>query len=120
MIMGFFDKLKRKKKIGNWEDAYIAAPNFYEKPDGTPFGAIALTEGTETVLPKSPQNRYRVDGKAVSEWKLVFVSTRKDAVIGDADYFAALNNMQEYILDSKEDTVLVKGLSFSELKRLIG
>lgn len=68
MIMGFFDKLKRKKKIGNWEDAYIAAPNFYEKPDGTPFGAIALTEGTETVLPKSPQNRYRVDGKAVSEW----------------------------------------------------
>lgn len=118
--MGFFDKLKRKKKIGNWEDAYIAAPNFYEKPDGTPFGAIALTEGTETVLPKSPQNRYRVDGKAVSEWKLVFVSTRKDAVIGDADYFAALNNMQEYILDSKENTVLVKGLSFSELKRLIG
>ena len=68
MIMGFFDKLKKKKKIGNWEDAYIAAPNFYEKPDGTPFGAIALTEGTETVLPKSPQNRYRVDGKAVSEW----------------------------------------------------
>ena len=61
--MGFFDKLKRKKKIGNWEDAYIAAPNFYEKPDGTPFGAIALTEGTETVLPKSPQNRYRVDGR---------------------------------------------------------
>lgn len=45
--MGFFDKLKRKKKIGNWEDAYIAAPNFYEKPDGTPFGAIALTEGRQ-------------------------------------------------------------------------
>ena len=118
--MGFFDKLKRKKKIGNWEDAYIAAPNFYEKPDGTPFGAIALTEGTETVLPKSPQNRYRVDGKAVSEWKLVFVSTTKDAVIGDADYFTALNDVEKYALDSFKDSVLVKGLSLSELESLRG
>ena len=118
--MGFFDKLKRKKKIGNWEDAYIAAPNFYEKPDGTPFGAIALTEGTETVLPKSPQNRYRVDGKAVSEWKLVLVSTTKDTIIGDADYFTALNDVEKYALDSKKDSVLVKGLSLSELESLRG
>lgn len=118
--MGFFDKLKGKKEIGDWENAYIAAPKFYEKPDGTPFGAITLTEKTETVLPKSPQNEYRIDGKAVPEWRLVFVSTTKDAVIGDADYFAALSNMQKYALDSKEDTILVKGLSLSELKHIIG
>ena len=47
--MGLFDKLKGKKETADWSNAYIATPNFYGKPDGTPFGAIALTEGTETV-----------------------------------------------------------------------
>ena len=88
--MGLFDKLKGKKETVDWSNAYTATPKFYGKPDGTLFGAIALTEGTETVLPKTPQNEYRVDGKVVSEWKLVLVSTTKDTIIGDADYFTAL------------------------------
>ena len=86
----------------------------------TPFGAIALTEGTKTVLPKSPQEKYLVDGKVVSEWKLVLVSTTKDTIIGDADYFMALKNIEKYALDSKEDSILVKGLSLSELECLRG
>lgn len=38
--MGLFDKLKGKKETADWSNAYIATPNFYGKPDGTPFGAI--------------------------------------------------------------------------------
>lgn len=117
--MGLFDKLKGKKAV-DWSNAYIAIPKFYGKSDGTHFGAIALTEGTETVLPKTPQNEYRVDGKIVSEWKLVLVSTTKDTIVGDADYFTALQNVEKYALDSKKDCVLVKGLSLSELKSLRG
>ena len=64
------NKLKGKKETVDWSNAYTATPKFYGKPDGTPFGAIALTEGTETVLPKTPQNKYRVDGKVVSECEL--------------------------------------------------
>ena len=118
--MGLFDKLKGKKETVDWINAYTATPKFYGKPDGTPFGAIALTEGTVTVLPKTPQNEYRVDGKVVSEWKLVLVSTTKDTIIGDADYFTALNDVEKYALDSKKDSVLVKGLSLSELESLRG
>lgn len=77
-----------------------------------------MTEETETVLPKTPQNEYRVDGKMVSEWKLVLVSTTEDMIIGDADYFTALKNVEKYVLDSKKDSVLVKGLSLSELESL--
>lgn len=65
--MGLFDRLKGKKETADWSNAYVATPKFYGKQDGTPFGAIALTEGTETILPKSPQNQYAVNGKAVSE-----------------------------------------------------
>ena len=118
--MGLFDKLKGKKEIVDWSNAYVATPKFYGKPDGTPFGAIALTEGTETVLPKLPQNEYRVDGKMVSEWKLVLISTTKDVIIGDVDYFAALKNVEKYSLDSKKESVLVRGLTLSELESLRG
>ena len=118
--MGLFDKLKGKKEIIDWSNAYVAAPKFYGKPDGTIFGAIALTEGTETVLPKSPQNEYKVDGRTVSEWKMVLISTTKDTIIGDADYFIALKNIETYLLDSKKEAVLVKGLTLSELESLKG
>ncbi len=115
--MGLFDKL-RGKKVVDWSNAYIAVPKFYEKPDVAPFGVITLTEGTETILPKLPQNEYKVDGKVVTEWKLVLVSTTKDMVIGDAEYFTALKNIEKYSLDAKQDTILVKGLSLSELESL--
>lgn len=51
----------------------IATPECYGKPDGTIFGTIALTEVTETVLPKLPQNHSWIDGKEVSEWKMVIL-----------------------------------------------
>ena len=44
--MGLFDRFKGKKTV-DWSAAYTAEPKFYGRPDGTPFGAIALTEGTE-------------------------------------------------------------------------
>lgn len=118
--MGFFSKLKGKREIVDWSHACVAAPKFYGKPDGTPFGAIALTEGVETVLPKLPQNEYRVEGQVVSEWKMVLISTTKDSIIGDSDYFTALKNIEKYTLDSKQDSILVKGLSLSELENLRG
>ena len=43
LSMGLFDKLKGKKESVDWSDAYNATPKFYGKPDGSPFGAIALT-----------------------------------------------------------------------------
>lgn len=116
--MGLFDKFKGKKETVDWSNAYIATPKFYEKSDGTVFGSIALTEDTETILPKLPQNKYLVYGKPVSEWKLVLVSITKCDVIGEEDYFKALKNLEKYSLASKKDSILVKGLSLSELESL--
>lgn len=71
-------------------------------------------------MPKLPQNEYRVDGKVVSDWKLVLVSTTKNAIIGDVDYFTALKNVEKYSLDSKKESILVRGLTLSELESLRG
>lgn len=41
-------------------------------------------------------------------------------IIGDADYFIALKNIEKYLLDSKKESILVKGLTLSELESLKG
>ena len=113
--MVFFDKLK---KSIDWNDSYNVTPKFYRKPDGSLFGAIALTEDTKTVLPKKPHLEYKVDGKLITEWKLVLVSTSKETIIGDSDYFAALKKIEqsEYSLDANKSAILVKELSLEELE----
>ena len=50
----------------------------------------------------------------------VFLIGSNHTIIGDADYFTALNDVEKYALDSKKDSVLVKGLSLSELESLRG
>lgn len=116
--MGIFSKFKKEKSFVDWSNAYTATPKFYGKPDGSPFGAIALTEGTETILPKNPQNEYAVDGKKVFDWKMVFVSTTEDSIIGDCDYFTALQKLETYMVDSNANTILIRGLSLEELKSI--
>ena len=115
--MGLFDN---KKESVDWSDAYNATPKFYGKPDGSLFGAIALTEGTKTALPKNPQLEYNVNGKSVAEWKSVLVSTSKDTIIGDADYFVVLKKVEQYSHDTNKNAILVKELSLVELESLKG
>lgn len=110
--------LDKQGKTIDGSDAYIAKPHFYRKPDGGVFGAISLTESTETILPKNPQAGYQIDGKFVSEWKLVLVSISGDAIVGETDYVSALKKAETYILDENETSILLRGLSLAELKGL--
>lgn len=116
--MGLFDKFKKKKTPADAGEnsAYMRNPNFYTDRDGAVFGAFALTRGTDTVLPKRPQNQYLIEGKQVSQWRILFVSIVKQGVIGDSDYFTALNKLENYSSNFDENHILVRGLTLAELK----
>lgn len=107
---------KRKKQL--WDTAYIAKPNFYTDQNGSIFGAFALTENTTTILPNNPQRNYQVDGKSVTDWRLVFVSTTEDAILFELNYFEAFTCLEEYIIDHDSKSTLIKGLSFEEIRSI--
>ena len=116
--MSLFDRFKKKKPVVDWRGAYIADPKFYGKSNGELFGTITLTEGTRTILPRSPQEKYTVDGKIVLDWRMVLVSTSTQRVMGDIDYLTALRKIKAYTLDAEGESILVRELSLQELESL--
>lgn len=104
-----------------WDDGcpWPSKPKFYEKPDGSIFGAVPLIEGVKTALPKDPKSKYQVDQKPVTQWKLVFISTSKDQVLHAFDYAEGLAKIRSKVLEEQGDMILVKGLSLAEMEQLI-
>lgn len=103
----------------DWEWAYKANPRFYNNSEKVPFGVLALTEATRTVLPKDPQDQFLFQGNTISKWRILFVSLTNDDVFGDSDYFEIMSKLDRYILDSDQDSILVRGLTLKEMERLI-
>ena len=104
----------------DWEIAYKASMRFYEKPDGEHFGAFALGEKTETVFPVSPKAKDPAGGGDISKWRMAFVSLTNGDVAGDRDYFETLADLEPYIIDRNEESVLVRGLTPEEFESLAG
>ena len=105
----------------DWEQAYVADPHFYTRPNGALFGAFALNEGIETILPKRPFERYQPDGHTVTEWRLLLYSKTKGDVIGDTDFYAAIRRLGigGYIADENDTHFLIRGLTLTELDALM-
>lgn len=105
----------------DWTTAYVSAPRFYTRPDGTPFGVMTINEGIETIMPKLPHQRYQPEGKTVSEWRILLYSRTRGDVIGDTDFYAAMRKlvMGGYILDDNGENVLIQALTLTELDALM-
>lgn len=116
--MGLFDILK-KKENNDWNNAYVGKPNFYNGTDGKPFGAFALTEDTLTSFPKNPRLLYKVDNTEVDKWKLMLVSTTNNGVLGDLNYYDAINKLMKFVIDEKDNNILIKGLTLEELYEVL-
>ena len=127
--MGLFDRFKGQKGTEGpkapeaapevWENAFKANINFYGKEGEETFGALVLTEGTETILPTAPWEKYGLDGKPVADWRLVLVSITDQGIIGMLDYRTAMEKLGPYIQDRREGLVLTGGLSLGELEGLL-
>ncbi len=53
-------------KKAKWNSEFKPTPRFYSDEQGRIFGAFALTEGTDTILPIYPQKQFMVENKPVN------------------------------------------------------
>ena len=116
--MGLFDKFKKKEK-DDWKNAYMGNPNFYKGKAGKSFGAFTLTENTLTSLSKNPKSLYKIDDTEVDGWKLMLVSTTNNGVLWDIDYYKAINKLMKFVIDEKDNNILIRGLSLKELNEVL-
>jgi hypothetical protein len=100
-----------------WHKAYRAVPKIYVTEEEMPFGAFALNEETPSIFPKRP--RANVDGVNISDWKLYLVSMTNDELLGDVNYFKALDAMKEYTVDEDSENILIRAINLGELEALL-
>ncbi|MBR5405559.1 MAG: hypothetical protein K6E36_08455 [Oscillospiraceae bacterium] len=104
----------------DWSKAYVAVPRYYRDPDGKVFGAMAINEGIETILPLAPHERYRDGDRMIPRWRLVLYSKTQQKIIGDVDFYDAMKCLSNgYFLDGNDEKVLVRALSLTELDALL-
>lgn len=113
--MGIWGRVDAKEQL---KKAKELKPHFYQNGEGI-LGSFALVEGTFTQLLKRPEDRYLIDEKKVATWKLVLVSTTKDAVIGILDYYEGIARLTSYSVLNSEEVLLVRELTYDEMEKIV-
>ena len=99
-----------------WSQAYEANPHVFELENGGLMVSFTLSETVDTILPATPETLYEIEGETVSLWALTFVSLTKEENLGFLEYHEALQRLQPYILETRDDYLLIRGLSLAEME----
>lgn len=99
-----------------WSQAYEASPHVFELEKGGLMVSFTFSETVDTILPVAPKTQYEIDGETISMWALTFVSLTKDENLGFLEYHKALQRLQPYILETRNDYILIRGLSLAEME----
>ena len=99
-----------------WSQAYEATPHVFELEDGGLMVSFTFSETADTILPAAPETLYEIEGETVSLWALTFFSLTQDESLGFLEYHKALQRLRPYILETRGDYILFRGLSLEEMK----
>lgn len=102
-----------------WSQAYEATPHAFELDNGGLMVSFTLSETVDTILPAAPETMYEIEGETISLWALTFVSLTKEENLGFLEYHKALKRLQPYIMDTRDGSLLVRGLSLAEMEHIL-
>lgn len=102
-----------------WSQAYEANPHVFELDNGGLMVSFTFSETVDTILPVAPETLYEIEGETISLWALAFVSLTKEENLGFLEYHKALKQLQPYIVETRGDHILVRGLSLAEMEHIL-
>ncbi len=102
-----------------WSQAYEANPHVFELDNGEFMVSFTFSETVDTILPVAPETLYKIEGETISLWVLTFVSLTKDENLGFLEYHKALQRLQPYIMETRGDYILIRGLGLAEMEHIL-
>ncbi len=102
-----------------WSNAYEANPQMFQREDGAVMVNFTFTETTDTILPMAPETLYAIEGKEIGLWALSFFSLTKNEMLDVLEYHEALERLQPYIVETRENYVMIRGLSLEEMESVL-
>lgn len=96
-----------------WNRATVAEPIVLMTPDNQEVGAFILEENALRIYSLNPTKDFEIDGRPDLVWNMVFMT--EDGPLGIAPYGPTLEEMRPYILDMKDESILVRALEHDEL-----
>lgn len=102
-----------------WSQAYEANPHVFELENGGLMVSFTFSETVDTILPTAPETLYEIEGETIALWALTFVSLTKDENLGFLEYRRALKRLQPYIVETRGEYILVRGLSLDEMENVL-
>lgn len=99
----------------DWANATVAEPMGFVDDELNTVGALTLRAGTLTILSLSPAEDFELNTDIIHTWKLVFQAS-DGRIIGDADYYLALQELKNFIQDQQNGSLLLHPLTDDELE----
>ena len=117
--MGIFDrrkeKEKEKKESPEWIRAYMPSYSFITDKKGNPCGAFSLNEGVSTRFPKKPGDFYEETPRFI----MVVISSTDKKILGEIEYDKAIKLLEKYQIDETKDEMLIRELTYKEIKEIL-
>ncbi len=101
-----------------WGTAQVAEPVATQDSSHHTISAFRVVAGVPTILSLDPAEDFELNTDIIQAWQIVFESSAGD-VLGEADYFRTLEILQPYILDQQNGSLLIRGLSVSEIEQIL-
>lgn len=100
-----------------WRTATVAEPMGFVDENMNTVGAFTLASNTPTILSLSPAEDFELNTDIIHQWKIVFQNSQGE-VLGDASYEFTIKELQSFILDQQNGSLLIRALSDDELSDL--
>lgn len=94
-------------------------PQYYLSPEGEEFGMITLIEGKSRRVATDPKQFYAEDKPSSIPYKLVFISTTKGKVVGELDFYVAIERLRPYIQNANSQYIDIEPLTLEEMENLV-
>lgn len=93
-------------------------PTFYENGSEI-LGVFPIRDSDDKILlPKYPENLYQVDGKQVTEFRILIVTSDEESVIADLPFREGLGQLSSKVAKETGSQIILNPISRLEIHQL--